>query len=99
MTYSMLSLNSIANWLINCGYETRLNYFHLDQVWSDKEPEIVIGKGSGIDSIKDRLDRFQIKADDKQAMDILMAIKDWGLQNKRLMNDDEFRKIVEDTLS
>jgi len=32
-------------------------------------------------------------------MDILMAIKDWGLQNKRLMNDDEFRKIAEDTLS
>ena len=26
-------------------------------------------------------------------------LKDWGLENKRLMNDDEFRKIAEDTLS
>ena len=63
------------------------------------EPEIVIGKGSGIDSIKDRLNRFQITADDKQAMDILMAIKDWGLVHKRLMTDDEFRVIAENTLS
>jgi isopropylmalate/homocitrate/citramalate synthase len=90
----------IANWLINCGYENQTELFPFrPSMVGQKEPEIVIGKGSGIDSIKDRLDRFQIKADDKQAMDILMAIKDWGLQNKRLMNDDEFRKIAEDTLS
>ena len=41
----------------------------------------------------------EIKADDKQAMDILMAIKDWGLKHKKLMNDDEFRAIAEQTLS
>jgi hypothetical protein len=32
-------------------------------------------------------------------MDILLAIKDWGLKHKRLMNDDEFRAIAEETLS
>ena len=90
----------IANWLINCGYENQTELFPFrPSMVGQNEPEIVIGKGSGIDSIKDRLNRFQIKADDKQAMDILMAIKDWGLKHKRLMNDDEFRAIAEQTLS
>jgi len=90
----------IANWLINCGYENQTELFPFrPSMVGQAEPEIVIGKGSGIDSIKDRLNRFQIKADDKQAMDILLAIKDWGLKHKRLMNDDEFRAIAEETLS
>jgi len=89
----------IANWLLNCGYEhqTELFPFRPGMV-GQNEPEIVIGKGSGIDSIKDRLNRFQIKTDDRQAMDILMAIKDWGLIHKKLMTDDEFRVIVEKTI-
>ena len=32
-------------------------------------------------------------------MEVLMAVKDWGLINKRLMGDDEFRKLAEDTLA
>jgi isopropylmalate/homocitrate/citramalate synthase len=89
----------IANWLLNCGYEHQTELFPFrPSLVGQKEPEIVIGKGSGIDSIKDRLNRFQINADDKQAMDILMAIKDWGLIHKKLMTDDEFRTIVEKTI-
>lgn len=89
----------IANWLLNCGYEHQTELFPFrPSLVGQKEPEIVIGKGSGIDSIKDRLNRFQISADDKQAMDILMAIKDWGLIHKKLMTDDEFRAIVEKTI-
>jgi len=30
---------------------------------------------------------------------VLMAVKDWGLIHKRLMNDDEFKKLAEETLS
>ena len=89
----------IANWLLNCGYEHQTELFPFrPSLVGQKEPEIVIGKGSGIDSIKDRLNRFQINADDKQAMDILMAIKDWGLIHKKLMTDDEVRTIVEKTI-
>jgi isopropylmalate/homocitrate/citramalate synthase len=89
----------IANWLLNCGYEHQTELFPFrPSMVGQKEPEIVIGKGSGIDSIKDRLSRFQINTDDRQAMDILMAIKDWGLIHKKLMTDDEFRTIVEKTI-
>jgi hypothetical protein len=31
-------------------------------------------------------------------MDVLLAVKDWGLKHKRLMTDDEFRKVAEATL-
>lgn len=90
----------IVNWLLNCGDE------HLTEVFpfrpsmvGQADPEIVIGKGSGIDTVKDRLSRIQVTADDKQAMDVLLAVKNWGLQNKRLMTDDEFRKVAEQTLA
>jgi len=90
----------IVNWLLNCGDE------HLTEVFpfrpsmvGQADPEIVIGKGSGIDTVKDRLRRMQVTADDKQAMNVLLAVKDWGLKNKRLMTDDEFRKLAEETLA
>jgi isopropylmalate/homocitrate/citramalate synthase len=89
----------IVNWLLNCGEEHQTEVFPFrPRMVGQKEPEVVIGKGSGIDSIKDRLARFQIQADDRQQMDILLAVKDWGLKHKRLMSDDEFRRVVEATL-
>ena len=63
------------------------------------EPEVVVGKGAGIDNVKHFLDKFQIKASEEQAMEVLMAVKDWGLIHKRLMKDDEFRKLAEETLA
>jgi isopropylmalate/homocitrate/citramalate synthase len=89
----------IANWLLNCGEEHQTELFPFrPRMVGQAEPEIVLGKGSGIDSIKDRLSRFQIQADDRQSMDVLIAVKDWGLKHKRLMTDDEFRQVVEATL-
>jgi hypothetical protein len=32
-------------------------------------------------------------------MDVLLAVKDWGLKYKRLMSDDEFRKLAEGVLA
>jgi len=90
----------IANWLLNCGEEHQTELFPFrPRMVGQKEPEIVIGKGSGIDSIKDRLARFQLPADDRKAMDVLLAVKDWGLKYKRLMSDDEFRKLAEGVLA
>lgn len=89
----------IATWLINCGYEdqTEVMPFRPSLV-GQKEPEVVMGKGSGIDSVKNWMEKFQIQASEEQAMDILMAVKDWGLIHKRLMTDDEFRQVAKDVL-
>jgi isopropylmalate/homocitrate/citramalate synthase len=90
----------IATWLLNCGdkHQTEVVPFRPSMV-GQAEPEVVMGKGSGIDSVKDWLRKFQIQATDEQSMEVLMAVKDWGLIHKRLMNDDEFRKVAEETLA
>ena len=90
----------IATWLLNCGeeHQTEVMPFRPRMV-GQAEPEVVMGKGSGIDSVKDWLRKFQIKATEEQSMEVLMAVKDWGLIHKRLMNDDEFRKLAEETLA
>ena len=90
----------IATWLLNCGneHQTEVVPFRPSMV-GQSEPEAVIGKGSGIDNVKHFLDKFQIKATEEQAMEVLMAVKDWGLIHKRLMKDDEFRQLAEETLS
>ena len=90
----------IATWLLNCGdeHQTEVVPFRPRMV-GQAEPEVVMGKGSGIDSVKEWLRKFQIQANDEQSMEVLMAVKDWGLIHKRLMNDDEFRKLAEETLT
>jgi isopropylmalate/homocitrate/citramalate synthase len=90
----------IATWFKNCGIEHQTELFPYRPEVVGREPgKIVMGKGSGIDSVKDWLENNQIKADDDQAMDVLMAVKMWGLEHKRLMSNDEFRKLAEDTLA
>ena len=59
------------------------------------EPETVMGKGSGIDTVKEWLARFQLRVEETKAMEILLAVKDWGLIHKRLMTQDEFKALAE----
>jgi len=90
----------IATWLLNCGYEdqTAVCPFR-PSMGGQREPQTVMGKGSGIDTCKEWLERNQIAADGEQAMTVLMAVKDWGLIHKRLMTNDEFKKLAEETLA
>ena len=90
----------IATWLLNCGVEHQTEVVPFrPKLVGQKDPEVVMGKGSGIDSVKHFLTRNQIQASDEEAMKVLMAVKDWGLIHKRLMTDDEFRALAEDVLS
>ena len=96
----VLLIYIIATWLLNCGPENQTEVVPFrPSLVGQSEPEAVIGKGSGIDNIKHFLDKFQIKASEEQAMEVLMAVKEWGLVHKRLMKDDEFRQLAEETLS
>ena len=58
-----------------------------------------MGKGSGIDSVKHWLQRASIEATEEQAMEVLGAVKAWGLQYKRLMNQEEFNALANGVLS
>ncbi|MBT3400584.1 MAG: pyruvate carboxyltransferase, partial [Rhodospirillaceae bacterium] len=89
----------IATWLLNCGdeFQTEVMPFRPRMV-GQAEPETVMGKGSGIDTVKQWLERNQIIVPETKAMEILLAVKDWALIHKRLMTEDEFKALAESLL-
>jgi isopropylmalate/homocitrate/citramalate synthase len=61
-------------------------------------PKVVLGKGSGIDSIKAALKAMGVDFTEEEAMQVVMAVKEMSLGTKRLLTDQEFRGVVEKTL-
>jgi isopropylmalate/homocitrate/citramalate synthase len=89
----------IASWFQNCGanYPTELFPYHWDVV-GQPPAKIVLGKGSGIDSIKGALRDRGIEFTEDEAMQVVAAVKEFSLRHKRLLTDAEFRAVVEATL-
>jgi methanogen homocitrate synthase len=71
--------------------------FHWDVV-GQPAPKVVIGKGSGIDSIKAKLNELGVKATEEEAMSVVMAVKEHSLRTKALLTDEEFRQVLTATL-
>jgi isopropylmalate/homocitrate/citramalate synthase len=57
-------------------------------------PTLVLGKGSGIDSVAEWLERVGREADDDQKLDILARVKQRSIATKSLVDEDEFEEIV-----
>jgi isopropylmalate/homocitrate/citramalate synthase len=57
-------------------------------------PEMVLGKGSGIDSVKNWLKKFNIQANDEEAMKVVVEIKSISLNKKGLLTEQEFKAAV-----
>ncbi|MYH72512.1 MAG: pyruvate carboxyltransferase [Acidimicrobiia bacterium] len=88
----------IATWVKNVGDELIETFpFHPSLV-GQAEPEIVMGKGSGIDSVRIWLDRNGLTADDDQALEILAAVKAKSAQEKSLLSNDEFVECAQKVL-
>jgi isopropylmalate/homocitrate/citramalate synthase len=85
----------IASWWQNCGKDnpTELFPFHWDLV-GQPPAKVVLGKGSGIDSIKAALKDLGIQVTDEEAMQVVMGVKEHSLQTKALLTDAEFRSVV-----
>jgi isopropylmalate/homocitrate/citramalate synthase len=63
------------------------------------QPESVLGKGSGIDSIAIWLGKLGIHdAETKEIETILTEVKGVSLGKKALLDEDEFRAIVQEVL-
>ena len=89
----------IASWLNNCGDEHLTELFpYRPEVVGRSSVEIVMGKGSGLDSIKVWMEQLQIRANEEETMEVLQAVKRFGLAEKRLMSKDEFRDLANSTL-
>ena len=89
----------IASWFENCGVEnaTELFPFRWDVV-GQAPVSVVFGKGSGIDSVKWGMRKLGVQFNEEEAMKVVAAIKEYSLQRKRLLTDQEFRDVVDATL-
>ena len=90
----------ITTWYKNLGHDHLTEMFpFLPEVVGHKEPRIVLGKGSGIDSIGIWLDRIEVKASDEEMQEVLTQVKSHSLEKKDLLTEEEFRKIVDRVVS
>lgn len=61
--------------------------------------EIVLGKKSGIDSIRIRVDEMGLDVPEERFAELLGAVKQLGSSQHRLVSDDEFRRLVAQPVS
>lgn len=85
----------IASWFKNVGPERMLEVFpvHWDLV-GQRPAKIVLGKNSGLDSIKLHLQRLRVQATEDQVNELVLRVKTASLKKKGLVDDQEFRQMV-----
>jgi isopropylmalate/homocitrate/citramalate synthase len=90
----------IASWFQNCGADnpTELFPYRWDLV-GQAPAKVVLGKGSGIDSIKGALKGLGLAFTEDEAMKVLAAVKQFSLERKRLLTPDEFKKVATEILT
>jgi isopropylmalate/homocitrate/citramalate synthase len=86
----------IASWVKNVGQANLTEAFPFrPEMVGQTGPEIVLGKGSGLDSVLIWLDKTGMgPATEEQMMAILQEVKALSLQKKGLLTEDDFRKIA-----
>ena len=89
----------ITTWVKNVGDELTEPFPYRPELVGQKSPEIVLGKGSGLDSVAIWLGNNGIyDADTKDIEVILAEVKAKSLEKKGLLDNDEFLNIVRDVL-
>ncbi len=86
----------VTGWFKNAFQENPTIVFpvHPDFV-GHESPKIVMGKKSGLDNIDIWTKQLDIKLNDDEAMDVLMAVKLKSHELKRVLTEKEFKGIVE----
>jgi isopropylmalate/homocitrate/citramalate synthase len=89
----------IASWFKNCGEKNATELFPLRWSAVGQPPaEVVMGKGSGIDSINMWLADVGMQVSEEDAMKVLQAVKLHSLKNKKMLTHAEFRDLARATL-
>jgi len=85
----------IATWVKNVGDEVTEAFPFRPELVGQAAPEIVLGKGSGADSVVVWLERNGIEVPGADAvLEILARVKARSLEAKRLLDNDEFLECV-----
>ena len=91
----------VVSWLKNCGHEHALELFpYLWSLVGQPEPKVLIGKTSGIDTVRYYLEAIGRagEADPAQLLAILAAVKEEALRQKDLLDIQHFKAIVAKTI-
>jgi len=85
----------VASWFKNAGEKNATEVFPLRWSAVGQPPaEVVMGKGSGIDSVNQWLQEIGMQVSEDDAMKILQAVKLYSLKTKKLLSRGEFRDIA-----
>lgn len=85
----------IATWAKNSGDELTEPFPYRPELVGQPQPVVVLGKGSGLDNVAIWLDRLGIEATPEEMLEMLAGVKAESLQTKALLDEDQFRAIVE----
>jgi isopropylmalate/homocitrate/citramalate synthase len=90
----------IASWFKNCGDEFATELFPVRASFVGQPPaSVVMGKGSGIDSVKMWLEQAGLEASDEEALKITMAVKNHSLGTKKLLTEAEFANVAKSIIA
>lgn len=87
----------ITTWVRNVGDDLVESFPYRPELVGQHPPTLVLGKGSGLDSVAAGLDRLGLSATPEQAQEILDEVKARSLARKGLLDDEEFLEIVRRT--
>ena len=86
----------IASWVRNVRDTDLAEAFpYVPSLVGQEGPRLVLGKGSGLDSVAEWLDDLGVEATPEQAQDILIRVKEASLAKRDLLEPEEFRTIVD----
>ncbi len=89
----------ITTWVKNVGEELTEPFPYRPGLVGQPDPEIVLGKGSGLDSVAIWLGKHGIHdAETKELEAVLAEVKAKSLEKKGLLDDDEFADIAREIL-
>jgi isopropylmalate/homocitrate/citramalate synthase len=89
----------ISTWVRNVGDELQESFPYRPELVGQPGPVLVLGKGSGLDSIAAALERVGRSASTEQMQAILDEVKARSLAVKGLVDDDAFLHVVDQVTS
>lgn len=89
----------ITTWVRNVRDTDLTESFpYLPGLVGQQGPNLVVGKGSGIDNVNEALDRLEITASEEDKQVMLVRIKKRSLELKGLLDDADIRRIAEEVI-
>jgi isopropylmalate/homocitrate/citramalate synthase len=85
----------ISTWVRNVGDELQESFPYRPELVGQPAPALVLGKGSGLDSVAAGLDRVGRTATPEEMGAILLEVKERSLATKGLIDDEAFISIVD----